>query len=89
MRTRSGYPVKVKRLPYRPGCVRISSIGKVQSSSIRKNRAVAAPVEAASAVVAETMRFEARERAFFIGAHQPGIPRDVGGENCSELAFDL
>jgi hypothetical protein len=29
-------------------------------------------------------RFEAFERAFFVRAHQPRIPRHIGGENGGE-----
>jgi hypothetical protein len=33
-------------------------------------------------------RLEAFERALLIRAHQPRIPRDIGGENGSQPAFD-
>jgi hypothetical protein len=34
------------------------------------------------------MRFEAFERSFLVGAHQPRIAGHIGGENGGQLAFD-
>jgi hypothetical protein len=33
-------------------------------------------------------RFEAFERAFFVRAHQPRIPRDIGSKDRREPTFD-
>jgi hypothetical protein len=34
------------------------------------------------------MRFEAFERPFLVGSHQPRITRHIGGEDRGETAFD-
>ena len=62
--------------------------GKFGEHAVAGRSADAAAVPRDQRVDDASMRGQGGQRALFVGAHQPAIPLDVGGENGNEFSFE-
>ena len=96
MPMRSSMRLPVATSMFRPAIVSCTSTAQRTASDDAgefQQHAVAGGLDDAAVMLGDlrieelaAQRFEACVRALLVGAHQPRIPRHIGGENCGEAA---